>query len=378
MYKILVCGFTDNTVHGGLESAIMNYYRRFNLKNVQLDFICNSNNPIEYNDEIKKLGGKVFYTAKRGNNPIRYYIEMKKLFKKIAHNYDCLWFNTNDLSNIFSIKLAKKYGIKRIIVHSNNSQLFIPGIKGKVYKKAHYLHRSKIDNYATDFWACSHVAAKWMFPKNIQSQVKIVRNAISLQKTQFNEEKRTKIRKKLGLDSSFVIGHVGRLNFQKNQKFIVDLFPKIKEKIPNAKVVLVGDGEDKDKIIDQINQNNLNKDILVVGQKKDMDAWYSAFDMLLFPSLFEGLSVALLEAQANGLPILASDRVSPNEISINSNILFLSLNAPTGEWVNKIRGIYTNQKRLSDKVISHNFKEKKYNIDIEAARLEKEFVKSNF
>ena len=115
-----------------------------------------------------------------------------------------------------------------------------------------------------------------------------------------------------------------------------------------------------------------------VGQKKDMDAWYSAFDMLLFPSLFEGLSVALLEAQANGLPILASDRVSPNEISINSNILFLSLNAPTGEWVNKIRGIYTNQKRLSDKVISHNFKEKKYNIDIEAARLEKEFVKSNF
>ncbi|WP_251717095.1 glycosyltransferase [Lactobacillus agrestimuris] len=372
MYKVLVYGFTDETVHGGLESAIMNYYRRFDKDKIRLDFICNSSNLIEYHDEIDKLGGNVFYTSKRGKNPFRYYREMDKLFKEIASNYDSFWFNANDLSNIYSVKLAKKYNIKRIIVHSHNSQIFIPGIKGKIYKKLHYANRAKIGNYATDLWACSNVAGKWMFPDNLD--YKIIRNAIDINKTKFDDKKRNRIRHELGLQDAFVIGHVGRLNFQKNQKFIISLTPEIKKFIPNAKIVLVGDGEDKEEITNIIKSRRLQNDILLVGQKKDMAGWYSSFDMLLFPSLFEGLSVALLEAQANGLPILASDRVSPEEITINNNISFQSLETSKKLWIEDIKRIHKYHSRISNDEIHSNFEKKRYDIDVEAKRVEKELI----
>ena len=165
------------------------------------------------------------------------------------------------------------------------------------------------------------------------------------------------------------------MNFQKNQTFIIDLVPKILKIIPNAVVVLVGDGSDREELEKKIKKMNLSSHVLLVGQQNEMQGWYSAFDVLLFPSLFEGLSVALLEAQASGVPILASNNVQPEEVKINSNFWNLSLNDSKDKWIKKLSSIAKINKRESEKSIENNFLKKDYEIKNAAKKLQKEFLK---
>lgn len=366
MYNVLVFGMSSNS--GGIETFLISNYKKIDSTKIHFDFLCNSYQKIAYEDEIKRAGSKIFKVAMRSKHPFRYRRELNSFFKENAQNYDCIWVNVNSLANIDYLKLAKKYGIKRRIIHSHNSK----NMDGKLRGYLHAYNKKRIQKYATDFWACSTVAAEWMYPTSVKYQ--IIRNAINIQNTHFDKDKRESIRKKMNLSDAFVIGHVGRLDFQKNQKFILKLFPKIKRQIPNAKVIFVGVGEDKEELLSTIKELNLQHDVFLVGAQTDMTAWYSAFDMLLFPSLFEGLSVALLEAQANGLPILASDRVSPKEIEVNNNINFLSLSASENRWVDEIKNIFVKNIRIDENTIQSNFKEKRYDINFESKCLENKLL----
>ena len=374
MYKVLVSGVTDENKKGGIESMVLNYYSRFDHNKVHFDFICNTDGKIAYHKKWLKYGSKVYYVPQRGDAPFNYYRQSIQLFKKIASEYDCFWFNTSDLANIFYLKLAKRNKISTRIVHSHNSRMIVQGKTGKLYSKFHDYHRKNISKYATNYWACSKVAAKWMYPSNIIPQSKIIKNAIDVFHTSFNAKKREDIREKYNLTHNFVIGNVGRLTFQKNQEFIIRLAPKIKKKIPNAKFVIVGQGEEKENLINLIKKYKLEQEVLLVGQQNDMQGWYSTFDMFLFPSLFEGLSVSLLETQANGIPILSSANVSPKEVKVNDNFSYLTLTQSDETWVNYIYNIYENGKRLSFKDVKLNFKEHDYDIDFEAPKLEQLFI----
>lgn len=373
MYKVLVSGVTDEDKKGGIESMVLNYYSRFDHNKIHFDFICNTDGKIAYHEEWQKYESKVYYLPQRGNKPFNYYLESIKLFKKISSEYDCFWFNTSDLANIFYLKLAKRNNISTRIVHSHNSRMIVQGKKGKLYSKFHDYHRKNISKYATNYWACSNIAAQWMYPSQIISQSQIIKNAIDVSHTSFNEKKRNKIREKYNLTHNFVIGNVGRLTFQKNQEFIIKIAPRIKEKIPDAKFVIVGQGEEKENLINLIKRVKLEQDILLVGQQTDMQGWYSAFDMFLFPSLFEGLSVSLLETQANGIPILSSANVSPQEVKINDNFYYLSLNKSKEKWIKSIYDIYMNHNRIPFEDVKLNFKKHNYDIDIEAPKLENLF-----
>lgn len=369
MYKVLVFGMTSN--YGGVESVIINYYKNFDRSKIHFDFICNTPDKIAYEDELESMGSKIYHLPKKRKNPIRYFSKLNYFFDNYAQDFDCLWFNVNNLVNIDCLRLAKKYGIKRRIVHSHNSRMLDDGAEGYIKKYIHKYHKRKIGLYATDLWACSNDAAKWMFPQALFYRLKIIKNAINVDLYKFQENKREYLRKKYRLHNSFVIGNVGRLSYQKNQIFLLKVFKKFQEKNKNSKLVLMGDGEKKNELKLEARKLNIEDDVLFLGMVKDTASWYSAFDVFAFPSLFEGLGIAGIEAQANGLPVIATKDKIPYEIKINNNFEFIELDNSTNEWVEGL----TKFKRITNqKQISNNFKEKGFDIFSAKDYLEKMFL----
>lgn len=371
MYKVLVFGMTDN--YGGVERVIINYYHQFDNNKIHFDFICNTPHKMAFEDQLKKQGSKVFHLIERRKNPFKYNIQMENIFSNYGKDYDCFWCNLNNLVNVVGLKLAKKYGIPKIVVHSHNSKIMEEGFKGKIKLLIHKYNKKKICRYSTDYWACSSVAAEWLFPKKCLNKVYIVKNAIDLKRCEFSIRKRNEVRKSYGLTNSYVIGNVGRLHFQKNQEFMLHLLKEILPIIPNAKLVFVGDGPDKEKLLKEVDLLGLKNKVLFTGVQKDISSWYSAFDLFLFPSRFEGLSVAMLEAQSNGLPIIASNNVSPNEIKINSNVEFLPLDCERNKWIREIK-LREKDSRVDIREIKKNFIKHGYDIKSAGIMLEKKFL----
>lgn len=375
MYRILVMGMADEV--GGIERVIKSYYDNFDLNKIHLDFICAFPDDMAFETELTKKESKVFHIIQRNKNPFKYSKQLKSIFFDYGKQYDCLWFNTSDLANVDALKLAKKVGIKRIIIHSHNSKMIDQGTKGWIKTKLHYFHRKSIQKNGTDYWACSKAAEKWLYPLSLRKDVIIVKNAIDINRNSFNNEKRKKLKEKLGLTDQLIIGNVGRLNVQKNQFFLLKIFQKIKEEKCNVSLVIVGEGPDREKIEKEINKLGLDGKVMLVGQQKDMQAWYSLFDIFVFPSVFEGLSVALLEAQANGLSVITSDKVSPAEVKVNPNFQALSLNDNINVWKDKIEKELSICKRIKAKDIIRNFDNHGYNIAKEAKILEEKFLSNS-
>ena len=362
MRKILVFGMTDNP--GGVESVIMSYYRHIDRNEIQFDFLCNTQ-IVAYEKEILSLGGNIYRICARSKNRRRYSLDMHNFFSVHAKEYVAIWVNTCSLANIDYLKYAKKYGIPRRIIHSHNSQNMDTFLRGVLHK----INKYKVEKYATDFWACSEEAAHWFYNNKLFYKTVMIHNAIDWKQMSFSQEKRDRIRKKYNLEKFFVIGNVGRLHFQKNQEFIIDIFNELHKKNKNTKLVLIGQGEDEHKLIEKVEKCKLNENVLFMGVQKDIQAWLSAFDFFLFPSRFEGLSIAGLEAQANGLPMLCSEKVIPVEIKVNPNCEFMSLKENKHVWARKIDEDM-NLERISFEAIKTNFNNAGYDIFVEAKKFE--------
>ena len=198
---------------GGVESFLFNYYRKIDKKKIQFDFLCNTYNKVAYEDELISLGGQVIHIAMRSKKLLKYHRELNEFMKKNATDYQAIWINVCSLANIDYLKVAKKYGIEKRIIHSHSSQNMDTWFR----QILHRMNRNKIQNYATDYWACSKDAAKWFYKDELFPKVVIVKNAIELDRVKFSVEKRNLIRNKYGFNGKFVIGNVGRLHFEKNQ-----------------------------------------------------------------------------------------------------------------------------------------------------------------
>lgn len=363
MKKILIYGITENS--GGVESVIMNYYRKLNKDEFQFDILVHKKK-VAYEDEIKELGGNIFYVTPRRENYFLYKKELKRFFKENAKNYEAIWVNVCGLSNIDYLKYAKKYGIKTRIIHSHNSK----NMGSILTLILHKFNRFFIKKYATDFWSCGELASKWFYNEKLikSDKHKIIHNAINVDAFKYDEKIRIKYRKELEVENDFVVGNVGRLHFQKNQEFLIDIFDEIQKMKENSKLVLVGDGEDKEKLVQKINEKGLGKKVLFLGIRKDISNLLQAMDCFVFPSLFEGLPVVLFEAQAAGLKIYAADTISEKS-KLNDCFKFLSLNQSAQEWAKIIvDDLSTNIDRL---LINEKIKETNYNIDIQIKNFEK-------
>lgn len=370
MYKVLVFGMTENP--GGVESVIINYYRCIDKSKIQFDFLCNFHEDAAYEKELIALGGKVFHITARSENYGKYKKELKAFFKRSQGTYDAIWVNVCSLANIDYLIMAKKYGIPRRIIHSHNSQNMDSKLRGMLHER----NKKRIDKFATDFWTCSEDAAKWFYEDRLLAKVVMIRNSISVDRMAFDEEKRRSYREQLQCDEqTWVIGNVGRLHFQKNQTFCLEIFQHFLKKYPNARLVLIGQGEDETDLKMLATRYGINKKVYFAGKQADICGWLSAFDTFLFPSKFEGLPIAALEAQANGVPMLASAKVIPQEVKINSNFAFLDLDEGAEVWSEHLSQMQKTTKRLDVLEVKQNFTEKGYNIETETVKLEKLFLK---
>lgn len=363
MKRILVFGMTENP--GGVESFLVNYYRNIDRDKIQFDFLCNSHNPVAYEDELINLGGRTYHITARSKNPGLYKKELKDVFKRHATEWSAIWVNVSSLANIDYLKIAKKYGIQKRIIHSHNSRNMDSKLRGML----HEWNKRSLQKWATDFWACSEDAAKWFYRDDLMPQVKIIHNAIDVSRIAYDETKRKAIRSRLHIDeSTYVIGNVGRLHFQKNQAFAINVFREYLKLNPDSRLILIGQGEDE-KVL-KSKAADISDKVIFTGVQSDIQGWLSAFDLFLFPSLFEGLSISAMEAQGNGVPAFASEAVIPPEVKITPNFTFFSLDQTAGEWARMISQIKTDYKRCGEPEIREAFIKKGFDISTEAKKLE--------
>lgn len=365
MQKILILGLTPNL--GGTEKVILNLYKHMNKDNFHFDFLLfGDNEKVGFSEDFERLSkNPIIYhnIPRKRNNFILYRKKLKTFFKENSRKYDAIWVNLQAIISIEPIIYAKKYGIKKIIIHSHNA-----GSNKKLLTFIHKIHRPFIYKHATDFWACSDEAKEWMFPKKIYEKTKWIRNAIDVEKYIFNSNVREQYRKRFDIsDKELVIGHIGRIDYQKNQEFIIKIFYEVLKFKHECKLVLVGSGDSR-KLKSLAESLGIIDKIKFLGAREDVENLFNMFDVFVFPSRFEGLGVALLEAQANGIPILASD-VIPPEVIVNSNYYYLSLSDSPIKWAEKILELQK-EKRIDTTIVKKNIVEKGFDLVSETKQVE--------
>ncbi len=367
--KVLVFGMTENP--GGVESFLKNYYVHMDRESVQFDFLCNSYNPIAYEEEFQALGGKTIHFPPRHSHPIGFRHKLEQFFKEYAKEYAAIWVNVNSLANIDYLKLAKKYGIEKRIIHSHNSENMDSGLMGKLRGILHRQNKKKLAKWATDFWACSEGAAKFFYDDR---EAVVIHNAIDLERMSFSETKRKEFRDKLGVsEECIVVGNVGRLHFQKNQAFLLEIFAEYVKLQPTARLVLVGQGEDEAMLREKTDALGLSDSVIFTGVQYDIQGYMCAFDVYAFPSVFEGLGLVGLEAEANGLPVLAAERVIPTEIQLLSNFAFLPLEETKEAWAAKLDAQRQLGRIQDTEQIHQAFLKAGYDIRTEVNKLQERF-----
>lgn len=317
---------------GGIEAYMMSYYRNLDKEKLQIDFIVHGYEKGVYDDEIEMMGGKIFRVPVKSKNYIGNIKELKKIFD--SNDYKIVHSHMDAMSTVV-LKIAKKSNIPIRIAHSHNTQHLTTN---KIKYLLNEYARKNITKYATHLFACSEPAARWLFGStNVdKGNVVYVKNAINLEEYAFDPAMRAKYREEFSVEEDLVIGHVGRFDYQKNHSYLIDVFNRLVQEVPNAKLVLVGDGRLKSKIQDKIIEYNLSNNIILLGVRDDVNNIMNAFDVFILPSHFEGLGIVLVEAQANGLKCIASD-TTPKEVNISGDVTFLSTDQKNiGCWIRQI------------------------------------------
>lgn len=314
---------------GGAETFIMNLYRNIDRKKVQFDFLVYGKG--FFDEEIRNLGGKIFYMdyiTKIGQ--LKYKKQLSNFFKEHPE-YQIVHSHIDQVTGII-LETANECGIKIRIAHSHSTKNS-NNLLGKIYKK--YLQQKILKN-ATSLLACGPKAAKWLY-KDKSKEAIIINNGIDIGKFRYSIEKRNKIRKELSIDEdTTVIGHVGRFSKVKNHRFLIEIYREYIKKNPNAMLLMIGIGPLKGEIEKLVEKHDLKNNVRFLGLRQDVNDIYSALDYIVFPSLYEGISISLIEAQISGVKILASDTIDKNT-DISKNIKWLSLKKDSAsDWSNKI------------------------------------------
>lgn len=344
----------------GLETMLMNYYRHMDCDVIQFDFLTHRQQEGAYENEIKKMGGIVYHAPRLYiQNFPSYFRYMKSFFEK--HKEYTIIHSHNDTMSYFPLLAAKKSDIPIRIAHSHSSKLD-KDLKFPIK----YLALKQIHNVATQKCACSDIAGQFMFPN---SKFKIIRNAVDLENFTFNEVIRKRKQKELGVEGKLVIGHVGRYCYIKNQLFLLDVFNAILAKKPKSHLLLVGKGKEQYKIEEKIKKLGIEKNVSLLIDRSDVAEIYQAMDVFVMPSLFEGLPVVGVEAQANGLRCIVSDKIS-KEVLLSSSIEMLDINAGADKWAEAI--MIANKER--NKNAQDELRKAGYDIVNEAKKLQQWYI----
>lgn len=340
MMKVLhVLG--DLSIKSGINTVVMNYIQSIDKKFFEFSIVYfDKYNGETYEEEFIKLGVKLYYVERR------YFIKKWYSFCR-AHfkEFDILHFHFAFLSFAF-IDAKKRLGVKSIIAHSHATK----------FSDSNKLSKNLVNSFlslparyiSTKLLACSSDAGKQIFGEKFLKKGFVLKNAIDIEKFHPNIEYRTKIRKEYNLEESFLIGHVGNMTNQKNHKYLINVFYEVSKIRTDAALLLIGDGYLRNELINMIDEYNLNDKVFFTGIVDNVQLYYNAMDLFVFPSIFEGLGIALVEAQACGVQCIYSDKV-PDEADIYKETnLRLPLNDEK-KWIDAI--LHFKKKNFYDKKI---------------------------
>lgn len=341
----------------GVQSFLMNIYRNLDREKVQLDFLVHYDDRNFYDDEIEALGGKIYRFPVRENYNIIKYVRDLCTFLREHKEYRIIHGHMDSLGMIY-LRCAQCEGIKVRIAHSHNSSVQ-DGIKK--YFRLFMIKRYK--EYANHLFACSNDAGKFMFG---DSDFEVIHNVIDSEKFKYDITVRNNKRKEIGCSDSFVIGNVGRLHVQKNQLFLVDVFYQILKQIPNSKLLLIGSGELEKELKKKIQEYGISEQVIILNNRKDVNELYQAMDVYVMPSLYEGLPVSAIEAQASGLLCVFSDSIT-KETDITGNVKYISLDQSAEYWAKHIISLFSKHERkdMKEAIVKRGYDAKTVALNIQ-------------
>ena len=325
---IRVLQSVSNMDRAGIETMLMNFYRNVDHEQVQFDFLANKPKPGDYDEEIKSMGGRIFVSP--GFMSYRKYMSyMTELFKKHPE-YRMIHAHNGSLM-LYVLRAAQKNSIPVRIAHAHATAIpfdFKNGIKMCMKPLIKYI--------ATDYWGCSNAAGEFYFTKKRWDKSnQLIHNAIDVDKFTFNEAARRRIREQYSLGDKFVVGHVGRLTWQKNQKKLMEIFAALHKMEPNSQLVMVGTGELEEKLRKQVAELGITDAVTFTGMQTNVDEWYSVFDTFVLSSWYEGLPVVGVEAQAADLPCVFTDTIT-SEVKVTDQVSFMGLEDDAEAWAKEI------------------------------------------
>ena len=330
---------------------IMNLYRNIDREKVQFDFVENTSEEAAFDQEILRLGGRIFrcphYT---GCNHFLYRKWWIRFLRDYGQDYSIVHGHLGSTAAIY-LKIANRFGLFTI-AHSHNTNL--------MQTKEDFLYAAvsfPVRYIADYFFACSQMAGKSRYGKKIASGncYALLNNAIDAKSFAYNQGERESWRDRFALGDSLVVGHIGRFNEQKNHRFLLEIFKEVQNLHGNAKLLLVGDGDLRKEIESRAEELEIRDRIIFAGVRSEIPQIVQAMDVFLFPSLYEGLPVTLVEAQAAGLPCVISDRIT-REIMLTDLIRFCSLEEVPCEWAKCVLQAGKQARReTTDEIISSGY-----------------------
>ncbi len=357
--NVLITGMSSNL--GGIENYLINLFRHIDKTKVQMTFLIIEGKLPCFYDEIKD---NIIYIKNRSKNYIKAKQQYQTFFKK--HHFDIVHFNLMSYSFFELIESAKKENIP-IILHSHTADVKFDSIKTQILD---YIGKYKVkkNDYSIKI-ACSKKAGIYMFNDFNNQHFKVYYNGIDTHKFIYNDKNRHNIRAQFNIhNNDFVIGNVGRFVKSKNQTFLLKIFYEIQKIKPQSKLILIGDGPEKNNIIKEIEKLNLKEKVILTGFVNNVNAYMSAFDTFVFPSLFEGLGLVILEAQTSGLPCFIQENI-PKEVDICNLTYRMPIKTTPIEWANNIIKI-CHQNNTRHKPLNIN----KIDINYTAKEIEKLYI----
>ena len=337
MKKIKVIHFVSGLGNDGVTQVIKNYTSRLNRSyNIENIIVYQHHADRSKIDELQEIGDELYEIPYKSEHPFANLHETYRIIKKekpdIVHAH-------MSLLSFYPLAVAWLLGVKVRIAHAHIAQDNINPYMAKIFKKLNLF-------FANHYIACGQAAGEYLFGKN---KFDIMYNAINQNRYKFNLEKRKQLRKKMKIqDNTIVFGTLGRLTKQKNQEFLIDIFEQFHSDNPNSKLIIIGVGELKEKIIQKIKRTNLTKNIIMISGTNYPENYYSVFDYFMLPSLYEGLPVSAIEAQASGINMVLSNNID-KDVKYNSNVIFAPIDKGVTPWISAINNLdLTNRQSISN------------------------------
>lgn len=357
--KILLVN-TVATDKNGITMVIFNYLKAMDTSDITFDLVSLNAPDKMYVDEVERKGGHVYVLPRLGKKILSYWNGLRHLIKQ--NQYDAVHIHGNSHTVVFELSAIWAAGCKIRIVHSHNTTC--------TYTDIHKLMTIPFNMLYTHGLACGKDAGLWMFGKR---SFEVINNGVNTDLYGYKSEVREKMRTDFGFCDSKVIGHVGAFIPVKNQTYLVDVFSELYKRDNTYRLLLIGEGELRKNVMEKVESLGLRDAVKFTGNVNNVYDYVNAMDLVVMPSLFEGLPLTLIEQQANGLHCVVADTIT-SEADKTGNLSFLSFVVPVVGWVDKILSLKLSGREERSRNAIQKIKECGYSIQEEAKKLKEYYI----